>query len=203
MCSFRTESSLKKHLTRDHSQAHSKQVTARLNCELCNFSETCSDTQYFSHLKIHIHNKETVKCPFKDCSFQSSVYSTFRAHKSKKHNLCTVDNFRENLYQTFIQGTSNSESTDFETHSDDLDITDDFIEDQDLHDLLQHKVAFLLLRIQTNLHVSKTTTQEIINELCRISSVVEECTPKIIESVLIKHNCEVNSVVTVAITEIV
>lgn len=70
VCSFRTESSLKKHLTRDHSQACSKQVTARLNCELCNFSETCSDTQYCAHLKIHLHNKETVKCPFKDCSFQ-------------------------------------------------------------------------------------------------------------------------------------
>lgn len=203
VCSFRTESSLKKHLTRDHSQARSKQVTARLNCELCNFSDTCSDTQYFAHLKIHIHNQETVKCPFKDCSFQSSVYSTFRAHKSKKHHLCTVDNFRENLYQTFIQGTSNSESTDFETHLDNLDIIDDFIEDQDLHDLLQHKVASLLLRMQTNLHVSKTTTQEIINELCSISSVVEECTPKIIESVLIKHNCAVNSAVTAAITEIV
>ncbi len=106
VCSFRTESSLKKRLTRDHSQGRSKQVTARLNCELCNFSETCSDTQYFAHLNIHIHSKETVKCPFKDCSFQSSVYSTFRAHKSKKHHLCTVDNFRENLYQTFIQGTS-------------------------------------------------------------------------------------------------
>lgn len=203
MCSFRTESSLKKHLTRDHSKARSRQVTARLNCELCKFSETCSNTQYFAHLKIHLHNKETVKCPFKDCSFQSSVYSTFRAHKSKKHHLCSVDNFRENLYETFIPGTSNSESTDFETHSDDLDLTDDFIEDQDLHDSLQHKVASLLLRMQTNLHVSKTTTQEIINELCSISSVVEECTPKIIESVLIRHNCAVNSAVTAAITEIV
>lgn len=136
-------------------------MTARLNCELCNFAETCSETQYFAHLKIHIHNKETVKCLFKDCSFKSSVYSTFRAHKSKKHHFCTVD----------------------------------------MHDLLQHKVASLLLRLQTNLHVSKTTTQEIINELCSIGSIVEECTPKIIESVL--HNCAVNSAVTAAITEIV
>lgn len=204
VCSFRTESSLKKHLTRDHSQAHSTQVTSRLNCELCNFSETCSDTQYFAHLKTHIHNKETVKCPFKDCSFQSSVYSTFRAHKSKKHHLCTVGDFRINLYQTCTQVTSNSESTGFdETNSDHLDSTDDYIEDQDLHDLLQQKVASLLLRMQTILHVSKTTTQEIINELCSISSVVEECTPKIIESVLINHNCAVNSAVTTAITEIV
>ena len=51
--------------------------------------------------------------------------------------------------------------------------------------------------------MSKITTQEIINEFCSFSSVVEECTPKIIENVLIKHNCPVNSAVTAAITEIV
>lgn len=94
VCSFRTDSSLKKRSTRDHSWAHSMQVTIRLNCKLC----TCSDTQYFAHLKMHTQNKET--CLFKDCSFQSSVYRTFHAHKSKKHPLCNVDNFRENLYQT-------------------------------------------------------------------------------------------------------
>ena len=129
------------------------------------------------------------------------MYSTSGAHKSKKNHLCTVDSFRENLYRTLTQGTSNPESTDFEAHLEDLDLTTaDYIEDRDLRDLLQHKVASLLLRMQTNLHVSKTTIQEIINELCSISSVVEECTLKIIESVLIKHNCTVNSAVTTAIT---
>lgn len=158
VCSFRTESSLKKHLSRDHSQACTKHVTSKLNCELCSFSEPCSDAQYFAHLKTHIQNKEIVKCPFKDCSFQSGVYTTFRAHKSKKHQLCTVENFRTNLYQSCTTDTPYIESTDFETHSDHLDLTPEDFHSQDLHELLQYNVASLLLRMQTVLHVSNAAT---------------------------------------------
>lgn len=57
--------------------------------------------------------------------------------------------------------------------------------------------------MQAVLHVSKATTQEIINELCSIYSVVEECTPKPIDSVVIKLSCAINSEVTTAVTEIV
>lgn len=69
------------------------------------------------------------------------------------------NNFHTNLYQTCTP-----ESTDLETHLDHGDLTTDvFMDDQDLHDLLQHKVASLLLRTQRVLHVSKATTQEIVN----------------------------------------
>lgn len=57
--------------------------------------------------------------------------------------------------------------------------------------------------MQTVLHVSKATTQEIVNELCSISSIVEDCTPKLTESVLIMHNCAINNAATTAKTEMV
>ncbi len=121
VCTFRSELSLKKHLTRDHSQcvqASSKllKATSNVNCDLCNFSEACSVSQYFAHLITHIKRKEPVRCPFQDCSFQTSVYSTFRAHKSKNHRHSTFKIFRTDLYQTYIPVESNPESENSETH---------------------------------------------------------------------------------------
>ncbi len=180
-------------------------ATSNVNCDLCNFSEACSVSQYFAHLITHIKRKEPVRCPFQDCSFQTSVYSTFRAHKSKNHRHSTFKNFRTDLYQTYIPVESNPESENSETHSfsPDCSTVDSYIDVQDLQDLIKHKVASLLLRMQTTLHVSKATTQEIVNELCSVYSIVQEFTPRIIESVLVKHNCVLTNEVTTALAEII
>lgn len=63
VCTFRSELSLKKHLTCDHSQcvqASSKflKATSNVSCDLCNFSEACSVSQYFAHLKTHIKKSQ-------------------------------------------------------------------------------------------------------------------------------------------------
>lgn len=99
VCSFRTEFALRKHLARDHKQSVRLCAEAfTLNCDLCAFSETCGITQFFTHLKTHLQNSESVKCPFQNCSFQLRVYSTFHAHKSKKHQHCGVKNLRTDIY---------------------------------------------------------------------------------------------------------
>lgn len=160
---------------------------------------------FHSILKTHIKKKESVRCPFQDCSFQTSVYSTFRAHKSRKHHHSTLKDFQTDLYQTCIPGDSNPESADSEIHSFTLDCStvDSDIDVQDLQDLIKHKVASLLLRMQTTLHVSKATTQETVNELCSVYSIVQEFTLRIIVSVLVKHNCVLTHEVTAALAEIV
>lgn len=150
-----------------------------MNCELCSFSETCTDAEYFSHLKRHLHNKETVKCPYLRCNFQSNVYSTFCAHKCRKHQLSSSDNFRSNLHESCTSVNVSSDNIEFETETYHSALTtEDLVDDKDLGDLLQHQFASLLLHMQTILHVSKAATQEIINELCNINLVLEEFTPK-------------------------
>jgi len=57
--------------------------------------------------------------------------------------------------------------------------------------------------MHTTLHVSKATTQEIVNELCSVYSIVQEFTPRIIESVLVKQNCLLTNELTTALAEIV
>ena len=41
-----------------------------------------------SHLKLHISNGLTIKCPFTACACQYSIISSFSAHISRKHS-CT------------------------------------------------------------------------------------------------------------------
>ncbi|XP_056598970.1 uncharacterized protein LOC130417430 [Triplophysa dalaica] len=209
VCTFRSELSLKKHLTRDHSQCVEAfkllKAKSNVNCDLCNFSEVCSVSQYFAHLKTHIQKKESVRCPFQDCGFQTGVSSTFRAHKSRSHRHSTLEDLRTDLYQTCNPGYSNPENADSEADSFSLDCStvNSDIDVQDLQDLIKHKVASLLIRMQTTLHVSKATTQEIVNELCSVYSVVQEFTPRIIESVLVKHKCVLTNELTAALAEIV
>lgn len=78
------------------------------------------------------------------------------------------------MYQTCIPVDSNPESVYSETHSisPDCSTVDSDKDFQDLQDLIKHKVASLLLLMQTPIHVSKATTQEIVNELCKVYSIV-------------------------------
>lgn len=62
--------------------AHLKKKKCKLRCDLCTFSEPSDITKYYAHLKTHLRNRETVKCPFADCSFKSSILSTLTAHRS-------------------------------------------------------------------------------------------------------------------------
>ncbi|XP_057181928.1 uncharacterized protein LOC130548896 [Triplophysa rosa] len=210
VCSFRTEFGLRKHLTRDHKQSVRLCAAAfTLKCDLCAFSESCGITQYFTHLKTHLRNRECVRCPFQNCSFQSRVYSSFHAHKSKKHQQCGVTNLRTDIYQACTPGFPDFGNTALEedsTNLDDLDIPASPLSllcDENVQDLLHHKLASFFLRLQTVLHVSKAATQEIVNELASIFSVAEEFAPKIIEDVLNKHKCAVSDTVISAIKEII
>lgn len=65
----------------------------KLCCDLCTFSEPSNINKYFAHLKTHLRNKETVKHPFADCSFKSSVLSTFTAHRSRYHRFSSLNSW--------------------------------------------------------------------------------------------------------------
>lgn len=93
LCSFKSFNALKVHLTRNHShEVHDGQTSGAdeipviFNRPLCNFEEPCTDL-FFSHLRQHLKSKETVKCPYENCIFESNLYSTFNAHKCKDHRL--------------------------------------------------------------------------------------------------------------------
>lgn len=150
-----------------------------------------------------------MKYPFQNCSFQSRVYCTFHAHKSKKHQQCGVKHFRTDIYQACTPGLPDTENTAFEENSTNLDDLDlpasplSLLCEENVQDLLHRKLASFFLRLQAVLHVSKAATQEIVNELASIFAVAEEFAPKIFKDVLSKHNCALSDTVISAIKEII
>ncbi|KAJ7992503.1 hypothetical protein DPEC_G00279350 [Dallia pectoralis] len=190
-CNFKTEIALKRHLTQHRKSFHDT-VNACLKCDHCNFLEPCNVKQYFSHLRIHFDNNETVQCPFQDCSFKSVVHSSFKSHRSRKHCFSTTENFRPELITNHaahvcasIGDTETGDISDLDV----LTLNCASGGDDSLEESLKHKLASLFLRMQTILHVSKAATQEIVEELCTIGSVSSELTKKAIKTVLLKNNC--------------
>ena len=86
VCSFQSQKSLRAHV-RQHGFSSSEQVNLRIRCHLCNFEELVDIKLYFRRLGTHFRNKETVICPYNRCSFKFSAESSFRSHKSRRHNI--------------------------------------------------------------------------------------------------------------------
>lgn len=132
----------------------------KLCFDLCTFSEPSHINKYFVHLKTHLRNKETIKCPFADCSFQSSVLSTFTAHRSRYHRFSTLNNFKPELFVQRVLTNAGLEEpscdpvpgAEAEPHLEN-------------DEAVKRQLAFLFLHMQTILHISNYAVQEVIDEL--------------------------------------
>ncbi|KAL2101492.1 hypothetical protein ACEWY4_003253 [Coilia grayii] len=196
---FQTQAELKSHLT-EHGKNDHKIVT-KLCCDLCTFSEPSNINKYFSHLKTHLRNKETVKCPFADCFFKSSVLSTFTAHRSRCHKFSTLSNLRPELFvhRTFTNTVSGEECvSDTEASF----LCDSEAEpDREYGEAVKRQLASLCLRMQTILHVSNSAVQEVIDELFDIGDVASKNIRGIIERVLEENNCAVDASVVTSLSD--
>lgn len=176
-------------------ESQSSVVTHRLQCELCDFSEPCTIKQYFAHLGAHLKSKETVNCPFVQCQFKSSVYSTFTGHKCRYHCNSGLNNIKPELICDHSPAETSEEQIG-DVVSVDYDNTPNYDDDnEDYGESVSYRLASLLLRMQTILHVSKSATQEIVNELYEIGVLAGEFTNRSIEGVLREHNCNTDSTV--------
>ena len=90
MCTFKSLNALHSHLSCFHTRSVDQPQTVDSHMKFCylscKFLEPCTETEYFAHLRsTHLKLNHKVDCPYKECKFQSSVYSTFNGHKSKTH----------------------------------------------------------------------------------------------------------------------
>lgn len=164
---FQTQAELKNHL-KEHVKKDHKIVT-KLCCDLCTFSEPSNINKYFAHLKTHLRNKETVKCPFADCSFKSSVLSTFTCHRSRYHRFSTLNSLRPELFlhHTLTNAVLEEEFVSDTQASPSHDSVPEAEAEPNLKngEAIKHQLASLFLRMQTILHVSNSAVQEVIDEL--------------------------------------
>lgn len=142
----------------------------KLRCYLCTFSEPTDISKYCAHLKTHLRNKKSVQCPFVDCSFKSSVLSTFTAHRSPYRRSSSVDHLRRDLFVNPPLTNAIQEELIFDTgtipsYDSELGAESEAESDFDNGETIKRQLASLFLRMQTILHVSNSAVQEVIDEL--------------------------------------
>ena len=141
---------------------------------MCDFKEICSEKGFWNHLGHHIKQRETVPCPILRCNFKTNTRSTFSSHRSRNHKNCTLRDFRSIARADTEDVGNDGEQSDGETgtalhNSVRPTEVEEFPEDVD-SETRQHKLASLFLCIQTLLHVSRSSTQKIVEDLHNLLS---------------------------------
>lgn len=209
LCTFKSFNALNVHLSSIHAKTSAQQpaVKCRLSCQSCGFIACCSESDFFSHLhSAHLKVHHKIRCPFKDCNFESSVYSTFKAHKSKMHGQQNWTMFKSEIIGGYIQ--SQEEDVEQEQMSD----ADDHVEDSevtsghalvDLEQQLEHNVASLLLKMQAVLHIPESSVQEVIQQLFQIDELSKPILQNRVRAVLKKHYTDIDESVVKEIINVV
>lgn len=198
VCYFRSHKSLQTHV-RQHRFCQSEVVNCRVKCLLCDFNEVVNVKDYFHHLGCHLKNKETVTCPYNNCFFKSSVYSSLRSHKSRHHNSLSFEDFKSELVDRSLRASEQPNNVETCTNSahidtascsvvDEIDYTDvesdNETQNDDKSKNMKRQLGLLLLRMQAILHISKSATQEIVDELYDIGVLTGELSKNSIKRAL-------------------
>ncbi len=195
-CVFTTWNSLLSHLSRNHENTlkHSDIFTS-FSCHLCGCSELGTEHDYFVHIGHHLKNNETVTCMFKGCEYTSNVYSTFKSHKSRKHSLHTLRDFKHGVVQgtsvaeTEEPGVSDSEEFSNESQSDDIDLD----KSKDQPEIIEQKIAAVLLKLENIFHVPSAAIDELLEEFQYLLSTASLCsTRNVIHDTLNSYNLQID-----------
>ncbi|XP_028455078.1 uncharacterized protein LOC114569461 [Perca flavescens] len=189
-CVFKTWNSLLTHLSRNHNNTlKQSDIFTAFSCHLCGCSELGTEHDYFVHISHHLKNNETVTCMFKGCEYKSNVYSTFKSHKSRKHGLHSLVDFKDGVVtRTGEPDVSNSEEFCDESQSDiDLD------KSKDQPEIIEQKIAAVLLKLENIFHVPSAAIDELLEEFQYLLSTASLCsTRNVIHDTLNSYKLQVD-----------
>lgn len=117
--------------------------------------------EYFIHIRSHLQKFETVPCVFEGCDFKTNIYATFHSHKSRKHNLHTLEDFKT----TVLHQHQNKPDEESDFVEDENDCGSVFEEEDDLKKVITKRVGLLLLKMESIFSVSNTCIDELVEEL--------------------------------------
>ena len=207
LCTFKSFNALKVHLSVWHPQSNVGQIDkyrAAFQCQLCEYMEPCTEAEFFTHLRSHLKLKQRVVCPYVGCDFQSNVYSTFNAHKSRIHGRSTTPHFKPGIVH-------NSEQPDEVTEEETVSSQDDFEceyeessgDTQDLEAQLERNLAALFLKMQTVLHISEIAAQEIIQQINQIHLLSRPLIRSAVQKIISCHCDDMNDTIVNDIVNVV
>lgn len=159
-----------------------------------------------NHLGHHLKNRETVQCPFLRCTFKTNTHSTFSSNKSWNQKYCLPKDFRT-VQTTVTDENIICEQIESETATSAREIVR-FNEVEDIgadvdSDTLEHKFDSLFSSMQTVLHVSRSATQNIAENLQNLLSFSNIQTFNSVKEILSKHKMYVNDCVLLEISSAV
>jgi len=200
VCSFRTQSALKSHLSRCHTCRTIRQVILTFKCDLCEFENVCSETIYFRHLNGHLKRHETVQCPFSGCEYKTNRLSNFASHRTRKHKTYTTKDLRNSVI-TETENINTDTTLNFDDNDDHdagqssqvvQESTDSGCESVDI-ETLEHKLASVFLKMQTVLHISKSAIHNIVEEIHDILHFSKSLAVESIRNILVKRKIDVDN----------
>ena len=144
------------------------------HCQLCDFVEPGTEADFFTHLRRHLKLKQKVSCPYQGCNFQSNVYLTFNAHKSKEHQDHNKMAFKPEIvsHNVLEEPPPNiniqTEGSAPETDEVEAEVTELNEDVEDLESQLEHNVAALFLKMLSILNISENALLEVIEQIIQI-----------------------------------
>lgn len=202
ICTFQSFNGLKIHLSRFHKDFRRSGASdaaqaghAIFSCPMCEFKQPFSEATLFSHLRGHLKNHKMVTCPFKNCSYQTNVYSSFNTHKSRTH--AGSSDICDDLVSTEDESAPVVNIADFDgenpaqiEHEDTFSFpeSESMCDTTELRVQLHRSLSSLFLKMQTILHVSDMASQEIVEHLVQIFSLSQPLVKQTVKEVLQRHH---------------
>lgn len=133
---------------------------ATFRCKVCLFAELGNDEEYFSHINLHLKSHETISCKFKDCTFMSNIYGTFKSHKNRKHLI--LSDFKPGIVTVRDSPEISSLPHEHEDGAEFEEVLSTFqTEERDVK-ALEERLAAVLLKLENVLHVPSSGVDELL-----------------------------------------
>lgn len=208
-CTFKTWNALIVHQSRVHSTQESqtlKDLTI-FSCHLCSCKNLANEREYFVHINSHLKKNVNVSCMFSGCSFQTCIYGTFKAHKSRRHTPRTLADFKPGIVKTTTVASlsldhSLPDGLDEDCIEEDSSGTSvNWNEDKALSGAIEQQFAAALLKLEYLVHVPGTAIDEFLQEVYHlISSASVPVSRSFVTDILKRNNLQVADSVVEEIT---
>ncbi|KAL7877515.1 hypothetical protein SRHO_G00041580 [Serrasalmus rhombeus] len=206
-CTFKTWNALIVHQSRVHSTQYTQtqKELSVFSCHLCTCKNLASEREFFVHINTHLKRNENVSCMFVGCIFETSVYGTFKAHKSRKHTRHALTDFLPGIVRTSTLASPSLDDlcvVDQDEECVEEDVSDSSVGLNNQHtalpSVIEHQLAAALLKLEYLVHVPGTAIDEFLHELnYLINSASVPLSRGIVSNILQHYNLQIdNSVIT-------
>ena len=111
---------------------------------------------------------------FEGCAFQTKIYGTFKSHKNRKHNPHSLSDFKAGEVKVTVQSASPDDGPTSSADIDDSlsDADSDIDNSEDLPEVVEKRLASVLLKLENIFHVPSTAVDALVEEIHYLLSTV-------------------------------